>query len=100
MNSETLHYDNARTGWFRRDTPIERIDGSGPPWGLYADLPLGSPVRGAVMFLQQWTLRGGPRSGQTHTMLYVATSGNWVFAFSEEDLRAGLRNPIWRKWLG
>ncbi len=47
------------------------------------------------MFLQHWTLRGGQHSGQTHTMLYVATSGNRVLAFSEEQLLAGNATPIW-----
>ena len=95
MNSETLHYDNARTGWFKRAASFEQTDSRGRPWGLYADLTLGSPVRGAVMFLQQWTLRGGQHSGETHTMLYVATSANQVFAYSEEQLRRGSQTPIW-----
>ena len=48
------------------------------------------------MFLQNWTLRGGQHSGQTHTMLDVATSANRVLAFSEEQLRAGNPTSIWQ----
>jgi hypothetical protein len=96
MNSETFHYDNARTGWFKRTQGVSDTDAGGRAWGLYATLSLGAPVRGAVMFLQNWVLRGSPRSGETHTMLYVATSANDVFAFSEEDLRSGSKKQIWK----
>jgi hypothetical protein len=97
MNSETLHYDNARTGWFQRPDGLTDAAPDEAPWGLYCELSLGSPVRGAVMFLQHWTLQGGPHSGETHTMLYVASSNNTVFAFSEEHLRLGVTTPIWTR---
>jgi flagellar basal body rod protein FlgC len=99
MDSETLHYDNARTGWFKRAGGLSDRDSGGRPWGRYAEISLGAPVRGAVMFIQHWTLRGGPRSGETHTMLYMATSANDVVAFSEEDLRTGSNGHIWKTTL-
>ena len=95
MDCETLHYDNARTGWFQRARAGE-VPPQSRPWGKYLEIPLGSPVRGAVMFLQQWTLQGGTNANETYTMLYLATSANEVLAFAEEQLRAGVSTPIWR----
>ncbi len=96
MNGVTLHYDNARTGWLRRPATITAEQQTPRAWGKYADLQLGAPVRGAVLFLEDWTLKHGEHAGETHTMLYVATSANQVFAFSEEQLRSGLKSPVWQ----
>jgi hypothetical protein len=95
MNCVTFHYDNARTGLLVRDTARGAAAG-GRPWGKYRELNLGSPVRGAVLFLENWPLRGGRDDSETQTILFVATSGNEVFAFSEDELRAGPAAPIWQ----
>ena len=96
MSGETFHFDNARTGWLDRAPGNTEFDPNIRPWGKYQDLALGSAVRGAVLYLVDWTLREGEHAGQTHTLLFVATSANQVFAFSEEQLRAGITTPIWQ----
>ena len=51
------------------------------------------------MFLEEWQIREGQHEGQTHTMLYVATSANRVFAFSEDLLLNGNVAPLWSEQL-
>jgi len=81
----TYHYDPARLG-----------QGPGAPtgtvWGKRVALDLGSAVRGAVLTL-------GPRAGQIHDVIFVATSGNHVFAFAIDELTANAA-PIWSQFLG
>jgi hypothetical protein len=63
MNCETFHYDNARTGALERIGNNAFIPPVGLPWGKYAQLNLGSPVRGAghvpaELATPQWPARG------------------------------------------
>jgi hypothetical protein len=100
MHGVTLHYDNARTGWLQRPSRMKEEQRTPRPWGKYADLDLSAPVRGAAVFLSDWTLKQGDHAGETHTILYVATSDNHVYAFSEDQLRSGHQSPIWHTQLG
>jgi hypothetical protein len=88
----TYHYDPARLG----QGPGEP---TGTVWGKRVALDLGSAVRGAVLTLSNWTFLYGPRAGQTHDVIFVATSGNHVFAFALDELTA-TATPIWSQFLG
>jgi hypothetical protein len=99
MDCPTYHYDNARTGWLKRPL-LPPVPNSHLVWGKYNEVPLGAAVRGAALFLHDWTISKGVHSGQTHTMVYVATSDNNVVAFSEEQLRSGSTAHLWLTNLG
>jgi hypothetical protein len=92
-NARMFHYDAARLG-----------QGPGAPpdanWHKYRDLSLGSPVRGAVLYLENWTFENGPRRGEKHKVVFVCGSDNRVAAFAEDELRAGSTTPIWSQVLG
>lgn len=89
----TYHYDVQRTG---------AGDGlpAGAIWIKYNSVSLKSPVRGAPLFLRGWGFVNGALAGHTHNIVIVATSDNHVYAFAEDQLRAGSSNYLWRAALG
>lgn len=90
---QTFHYDSGRLG---------QGDGAavGSSWHKKIAVPLGSAVRGAPLYLQGWILQEGPHAGETHNMIYVATSDNDMSAYAEDQLIAGISTPIWTVSLG
>jgi hypothetical protein len=90
---QTFHYDAGRLG---------QGDGAaiGSSWHKKITVPMGSAVRGAPLFLQGWIIQEGPHAGETHNMVYVASSDNSVSAYAEDQLIAGNTNPIWTVNLG
>ena len=93
MSCKTFHYDHARLG---------RGPGapSGSTWHKHVEVSLGSSVRGAPLYLDDWTFSAGPLAGQTHTVVFVATSDNNVYAFTQDALAGGSTAPIWTTFLG
>lgn len=89
----TFHYDPGRLG----RGPGAR---AGSTWRKKISVSLASAVRGAPLVLQGWMLQEGPRAGETHNMVYVATSDNHVNAYAEDDLLAGSTTPLWSVNLG
>ncbi len=90
---QTFHYDAARMG---------QGEGAavGSSWHKRIAVNLGSSVRGAPLFLQGWVMQSGPHAGETHNMVYVATSDNQVSAFAEDYLLASNSTPLWSVHLG
>jgi hypothetical protein len=90
---QTFHYDAGRLG---------QGDGAavGSSWHKKIAVSLGSAVRGAPLYLQGWILQEGPHAGETHNMIYVATSDNHVNAYAEDQLIAGISTPLWTVYLG
>lgn len=90
---QTFHYDAGRLGLG---------DGAaiGSTWHKQIAVSLGSAVRGAPIFLQGWVLQEGPHAGETHNMVYVATSDNHVNAYAEDRLLAANTTPLWSVNLG
>jgi len=91
VSCSTFHYDIFRTG---------RIDGfqfppgaTLEPWGRYLSLPIGA-VRAAPLFAE---MPGDPDRGEpaTTVKVFVATTGNRIFAYSEDSLLTGLVQPDW-----
>src|SRR5215831_14902001 len=91
-NCTRYHNDAARTGWFQGTKP-------GVPnastWRKHLDVALGAAVRGAPLLLEGWTIEGGPHNGSTHDLLFVVTSDNLVNAYAIDQLRAGVKKPLW-----
>ena len=92
MNCLTFHYDPARLGQGPGAS-------SAAVWGKHVAVDLGSAVRGAVLCLSGWTFPYGPRAGQTHDVVFVATSDNHVYAYAVDELTVGAA-PIWSHFLG
>src|SRR5260370_21236520 len=90
---QTFHYDQGRLG---------QGDGAsvGSSWHKKIAVTLGSAVRGAPLYLQGWVIQEGPHAGETHNMVYVATSDNHVNAYAEDQLIAGNTTPLWTVYLG
>lgn len=91
----TFHYDVGRSGtgpgastilggWHRYNQ-VDNLGRSGT----------GSAVRGAPLYLAGWVLQRGPHAGQTHNLVFVATTDNYLYAFAEDQLRAGSKAPLW-----
>jgi hypothetical protein len=94
----TYHFDPMRTGQNRKFN----LDDT-KKWGKYCEINVGSAVRGAPLFLSQHQIRGGPHNGETHEMVFIATSDNQVYAFAEDELiksKALPITPIWSQTLG
>jgi hypothetical protein len=89
----TFHYDTERSG---------AGDGAplGSKWSKHLDVNLGSAVRGAPLFVQNWLFENGDRRGQTHNVIYIATSDNHVNAYVEDLLLRGDAVPFWSVFLG
>jgi hypothetical protein len=83
----TYHYDSGRAGWFTGSgadiTPVNQ-------WRKIESLALGSAVRGAPLFLENWTIMSGPHKGETHDLLFTATSGNQVSAHTIDQAHGRL----------
>ncbi len=94
----TYHYTPARTGWFAGSEvsvpPVEE-------WHKQKEINLGSAVRGAPLLLSRWQIQRQdlPHAGETHDLLFVASSGNRVDAYAIDQLRAASPNPIWSQQL-
>jgi len=90
---QTFHYDPSRLG---------TGDGAavGSKWHKQISVTLGSAVRGAPLFLQGWVIQEGTHAGETHNMVYVATSDNHVHAFAEDSLIGGSTATLWSTYLG
>jgi hypothetical protein len=90
---QTFHYDPGRLG---------QGDGAavGSSWHKKVAVNLGSAVRGAPLFLQGWVIQEGSHAGESHNMVYIATSDNHVNAYAEEHLIAGNTTPLWTVSLG
>ncbi|SRR5216683_317148 len=90
---QTFHYDQGRLG---------QGDGAavGSSWHKKIAVTLGSAVRGAPLYLQGWVIQEGPHAGETHNIVYVATSDNHVNAYAEDQLIAGNTTPLWTVYLG
>jgi hypothetical protein len=91
------HNDAARSGLFQVST--RGVDHVGT-WQKYLNVPLGTAVRGAPLLLEHWVARSGPRRGQEHDVVFVATSDNRVNAYLVQDLRAQRTHPLWTVTLG
>lgn len=94
----TYHYSPARTGWFAGSgDSIPAVEG----WRKHKELDLGSAVRGAPLLLNRWQIQGQglPHEGQTHDLLFVATSGNRVEAYAIDQLPVVLPTPLWSQQL-
>ena len=91
-NSSTYHVDAARTGWFQG---ARQGASNLAAWKKIVSVNLGSAVRGAPLVLENWTLRGGPLSGQTHDLAVVSTSSNLLNAYTLRQLYAGDTRPLW-----
>lgn len=90
---QTFHYDAGRLG---------QGEGAavGSQWHKKIAVALGSAVRGAPLYLQGWVIQEGAHAGETHNMIYVATSDNHVNAYAEDDLLVGNTAPRWSVLLG
>lgn len=90
---QTFHYDAGRLG---------QGDGAavGSSWHKKIAVNLGSAVRGAPLYLQGWVIQEGPKAGETHNIVYIATSDNHVNAYAEDQLIAGNTAPLWSVSLG
>ncbi|KAF2989014.1 hypothetical protein OGR47_15025 [Methylocystis sp. MJC1] len=91
-NSSTYHVDAARTGWFKG---VKQGGGGLAAWKKIISINLGGAVRGAPLVMENWTLRGGPLSGQTHDIVIVTTSTNLLNAYTLRQLYAGDTRPLW-----
>jgi hypothetical protein len=91
----TFHYDAARSGagpgastilggWHRYNQ-VDNLGRSGT----------GSAVRGAPLYLPGWVLQRGAHAGETHNLVFIATTDNYLYAFAEDQLRAGSKAPFW-----
>lgn len=89
----TFHYDVERSG-----------TGTGAPasavWHRYNAVNLGSTVRGALLYVQNWNFLWGPHAGETHNLVIVATSDNRVLAYAEDQLRLGSTTTLWSTNVG
>jgi hypothetical protein len=90
---QTFHYDQGRLG-------VGAGAAAGSAWRKKISVGLGSAVRGAPLVLQGWVFQEGPHAGETHNVVYVATSDNHVNAYAEDDLLAGSTTPLWTVSLG
>jgi hypothetical protein len=90
----TYHYDQARTGWFQGGNTRDVSK-----WGKIQHITLGSPVRGAPLFLEHWAIARGAHAGETHSLVFVATSDNHIFAYDIDQLFAGQANFFWSQTL-
>jgi hypothetical protein len=93
MSCVMFHYDSERSG-----------RGPGAPagsvWHKKIDVNVGSAVRGAPLYVDNWTFAAGPLAGQTHTVVFAATTDNNVYAFTQEALSGGSTAPVWSQYLG
>ena len=91
----TFHYDVGRSGtgpgaatflggWHRYNQ-VDNLGRAGT----------GSAVRGAPLYLPGWVMQRGAHAGETHSLVIVATTDNYLYAFAEDQLRAGLKTPLW-----
>ncbi len=91
-NSSRYHVDAARTGWFKGS---KQGRGNLAAWKKIISVNLGGAVRGAPLVMENWTLRGGPLSGQTHDLVVVSNSTNLLNAYTLQQLYAGNTQPLW-----
>jgi len=107
MNSTTtLRSDTARTGT-NPNFPI-----SADPWRKYVSINLGTAtvsgqtfnriVRGGVLVVQNWLFNSGSHSGETHTLVLVATVTNEIYCYGEGSLltQGAAAAPLWSTSLG
>jgi hypothetical protein len=45
--------------------------------------------------MHAWVIQSGPHAGETHNMVYIATSNNNVYAYAEDHLLSGSTSPFW-----
>jgi hypothetical protein len=100
----TFHYDVGRSG-----TGPGAATFLGGGWHLYNQVDnlghifkdnsnnpaFGGAVRGAPLYLPNWTLQRGAHAGEVHNLVFVATTDNYLYAFAEDHLRAGSKTPLW-----
>ncbi len=94
----TYHYTPERTGWFTGPgISVPPVEG----WRKQKEINLGSAVRGAPLLLSRWQIQGQdlPHAGETHALLFVATSGNRIDAYAIDQLHATSPTPIWSQQL-
>jgi hypothetical protein len=89
----SFHYDVRRLG---AGPGAQR----GAAWQKAATIPLGSAVRAAPLVVQDWVFETGPRAGEMHSLVIVATSDNHVLAYAESHLLSGYLHPLWSTCLG
>src|ERR1700680_1577284 len=78
-NCVTFHNNPARLGGGRGAV-------MGSRWKKLVTVGFGSAGRGAPLFVAGWILRKGPHAGETHNMVYIATSDNRINAYAEDLL--------------
>jgi len=91
----TFHYDVGRSGtgpgastflggWHRYNQ-VDNLGRGGT----------GAAVRSAPLYLPGWVMQRGAHAGETHNLVFVATTDNYLYAFAEDQLRAGSKTPLW-----
>lgn len=76
----TQHDDNARTGWNGRETVLNTSNVNAQQFGLVFTLPVDDQVWAQPLVAGNVTIGGG-----RHSVVYVATANNSVYAFDGGD---------------
>src|SRR5271165_2782040 len=105
-STTTLRSDTARTG----TNPYFPINTN--PWRKYVSIDLGTTtiggqtwsriVRAGALVVENFLFNAGPHSGETHTLVLVATTTNELYCFGEGALltQGNAAAPLWQTSLG
>src|SRR5579862_317678 len=91
VNVTTYHYDNARTGQNIQETTLTQSNVVSSTFGKLFTQPVDGYVVGQPLFLQNVAI---PGQG-THSVVYVATMHDSVYAFDASSKAGANSAPLW-----
>src|SRR5438445_11810656 len=115
VNAPTFHYDRQRTGWNPHETTLTRGIVSGSTFGsLWNSPPLDSVSIGSTtypphlyatpLYVDRVQITSGPYAGSTFSVVFAATSNDYVYAINAFDVPRAPRIPagtiLWSASLG
>ncbi len=76
----THHYDNGRSGWSSREAILTPQNVGSDQFGLLATVPLNGTAYAQPLIAPDQQITTGDHAGTYASVVYVATSTNWVYA--------------------